>query len=250
MEINLGRDGIRNTDEVSALIYYGRYPVNSWAELYFAAVKTLYIEYPEVINKLVSKDSTRALYLRTTTIDMKKPVRIDTILYLDADRTPLEIVKALREIFRRAGVLNINMSIEIKRKSTVAEEIKIEDIKKNIDVPQIETPITPQPIPAHSFVSPSLEVPSFMRSDSESIRKLSCKEMYIEQMKNLVKRYPERMKKEVGKFLNNRRVTLAESSYRYFIEAVEIGEGLSIEVFFNEEDLKKNAQYYLKIAGK
>ena len=74
--------------------------------------------------------------------------------------------------------------------------------------------------------------------------------MYIEQMKNLVKRYPERMKKEVGKFLNNRRVTLAESSYRYFIEAVEIGEGLSIEVFFNEEDLKKNAQYYLKIAGK
>ena len=43
MEINLGRDGIRNTDEVSALIYYGRYPVNSWAELYFAAVKTLYI---------------------------------------------------------------------------------------------------------------------------------------------------------------------------------------------------------------
>ena len=250
MEINLGRDGIRNTDEVSALIYYGRYPVNSWAELYFAAVKTLYIEYPEVINKLVSKDSTRALYLRTTTIDMKKPVRIDTILYLDADRTPLEIVKALREIFRRAGVLNINMSIEIKRKSTVAEEIKIEDIKKNIDVPQIETPITPQPIPAHSFVSPSLEVPSFMRSDSESIRKLSCKEMYIEQMKNLVKRYPERMKKEVGKFLNNRRVTLAESSYRYFIEAVEIGEGLSIEVFFNEEDLKKNVQYYLKIAGK
>ena len=50
MEINLGRDGIRNTDEVSALIYYGRYPVNSWAEMYFAAVKTLYIEYPEVIN--------------------------------------------------------------------------------------------------------------------------------------------------------------------------------------------------------
>lgn len=250
MEINLGRDGIRNTDEVSALIYYGRYPVNSWAELYFAAVKTLYIEYPEIINKLVSKDSTRALYLRTTTIDMKKPVRIDTILYLDADRTPLEIVKALREIFRHAGVLNINMSIEIKRKSTVAEEIKTEGIKKNIDIPQIKPPITPPSTSTHSFVSPSLEVPSFMRSDSESIRKLSCKEMYIEQMKNLVKRYPERMKREAGKFLNNRRVTLAESSYRYFIEAVEIGEGLSIEVFFNEEDLKKNAQYYLKIAGK
>ena len=250
MEINLGRDGIRNTDEVSALIYYGRYPVNSWAELYFAAVKTLYIEYPEVINRLVSKDSTRALYLRTTTINMKKPVRIDTILYLDADRTPLEIVKALREIFRRAGVLNINMSIEIKRKSTVAEEIKIEEVNKNIDSPQIKPSITPPSTSTHSFVPPSLEVPSFMRGDSESIRKLSCKEMYIEQMKNLVKRYPERMKREVGKFLNNRRVTLAESSYRYFIEAVEIGEGLSIEVFFNEEDLKKNAQYYLKIAGK
>ena len=272
MEINIGRDGIRNTDEASALIYYGRYPVRSWAELFYAAVKTLYIEYPEVINSLVSKDSTKTLYLRTTTIDMKKPARIATILYLDTARTPLEIVKALREIFRRAGVLNINMSIEIRRTSTTLDinnnfkpqfiqspifqtpkftqinkinspaQISQSPIIQSPQFNQIKISNVPPPIP-----KPSLEVPSFMKNNSDSIRKVSIKEMYIESMKNLVRKYPDIMKKEAGKFFNKRRVTLAESSYRYFIDAVEIGEGLSIETLYNEEDLKKNLEYYLKL---
>ena len=299
MEINIGRDGIRNTDEASALIYYGRYPVRSWAELFYAAVKTLYIEYPEVINSLVSKDSTKTLYLRTTTIDMKKPARIATILYLDTARTPLEIVKALREIFRRAGVLNINMSIEIRRISTTLDinndlqpqfmqssiiqnpkftqinkinipaqisqmpiiqssqynQINNSNVKSNVPVQISQPPIiqspqfnqikisnTPPPIP-----KPSLDVPSFMKNNADSIRKVSIKELYIESMKNLVRKYPSIMKKEAGKFFNKRRVTLAESTYRYFIDAVEIGEGLSIEMLYNEEDLKKNLEYYLKL---
>ena len=258
MEINIARDGIRNTDEVVALIYFGRYEVQTWAELYYAAVKTLYIEYPEVINSLVSKDPNRALYLRTTTIDMKQPVRISTILYLDVSRTPEQIVKALREIFRHAGVLNINMSIEIRRTNNAPTVINRAEPNKVI----LQTPLSP-PISSSPFSSvqvppttqynlpkpmPTLEVPSFMQTASDSIRKLSERERYIEQMKYLASRYPELLKREAGKFLNNRRVTLAETGYRYFMEEVEIGAGLSIEVNFTDEALRENADHYLKIA--
>ena len=257
MEINIARDGIRNTDEVIALIYFGRYEVQTWAELYYAAVKTLYIEYPEVINSLVSKDPNRALYLRTTTIDMKQPVRISTILYLDVSRTPEQIVKALREIFRNAGVVNINMSIEIRRTNNAPTVIT--KVEPNEIIPQVPSVATSSsfssiPIPKttaqynFSKPTPTLEVPSFMQTASDSIRKLSEKERYIEQMKYLASRYPELLKREAGKFLNNRRVTLAETGYRYFIEEVEIGAGLSIEVNFTDESLRENADHYLKIA--
>ena len=121
LEVNIARDQIRNADEPTALIYFGRYEVKSWSELYHAAVKTLYIEYPDVVESLASKEPSRTLYLRTNKIDMKQPVRIGTILYLDTDRTPEQIVKALRGIFRKAGVVNINMSIEIKRISNAPE---------------------------------------------------------------------------------------------------------------------------------
>lgn len=244
MEINIARDGIRNTDRVTALIYFGRYEVQSWAELYHAAVKTLYIEYPEVINSLVSKNPERVLYLRTTTIDMKQPARISTILYLDVNRTPEQIVRALREIFRNAGVVNINMSIEITRTNNAPEVIKPESEEIFIPVknpsPTIITPVVSKAIPV-------LEVPSFMKTSSDSIRKLSERERYIEQMKFLANRYPELMKREAGKFLNNRRVTLAETGYRYFIDEVEIGAGLSIEINFSDEALRENAAHYLKI---
>ena len=242
MEINIARDGIRNTDEVSALIYFGRYEVQTWAELYHAAVKALYIEYPDVINSLVSRNPERALYLRTTTIDMKQPARISTILYLDVSRTPEQIIKALREIFRNAGVININMSIEIKRTNNAPTVIEPE--VKNFFIPKA----VPSNIPPISpKVPPVLEVPSFMKTSSASIRKLSERERYIEQMKYLVNRYPEKMKREAGKFLNNRRVTLAETGYRYFLEEVKIGAGLSIEVNFSDEALRENSAHYLKI---
>ena len=277
MEINIARDGIKDTDEPTALIYYGRYEVNTWAELYYAAVKTLYIEYPEVINSLVSKDPTRALYLRTTKIDMEQPARISTILYLDVNRKPTEIVKALREIFRHARILNINMSIAVKRSYDFPENIDDANTNESSntsstqilsstsntlnasntsitppltlpDLPALPMPpiLSQMPEPANS--SSALDVPSFMKS--ESIIRVSLKEHYIERMKYFVKTYPQQMKKEAGVFLNNRRVTLAESGYRYFKEEVEVGEGLSIEVSFSDAEMTENIDYYQNMIKK
>lgn len=259
MEVNIARDGIKDTDEPVALIYYGRYEVKSWEELYYAAVKTLYIEYPEVIDSLISKDPTRALYLRTTKIDMKQPARISTILYLDVKRTPTEIVKALREIFRYARVVNVNMSIEIKSPYNIPE-VGDEKLTSNLKIsPSLSNPTTSISPPSFSnsfqfldsFKSNvTLEVPSFMKNASESIKQVSLKEQYIEQMKYLVKTYPKQMKKAAGIFLNNRRVTLAESGYRYFMEEIEIGEGLSIELNFSDNDMKENLKYYQHLMQK
>lgn len=262
MEINIARDGIKDTDAPTALIYYGRYEVKSWEELYFAAVKTLYIEYPEVINSLVSKDPTRALYLRTTKIDMKRPARISTILYLDVSRTPTEIVKALREIFRYARVVNINMSIEVKRPYDILQ-LKDDEAESNVTVSSSQpSSSVPLPIDMPSFPSSfqmpepvksnvGLEVPSFMKNESiRTIRKVSLKEQYVELMKHLAKTYPKQMKKEIGIFLNNRRVTLAESGYRYFMEELDIGEGLSIELNFTDDDIRENIKYYQQLAQK
>ena len=275
MEINIALDGIKDTDEPTALIYYGRYEVNTWEELYYAAVKTLYIEYPDTINSLVSQDPSRALYLRTTKIDMKQPVRISTILYLDVSRTPTEIVKALREIFRYARILNINMSIEVKRSYdfpvTVDDEVvpKSSNASDNsgtkvipstsnslispnpLNLPNLPTLPTPSILP--QLTNPiesntALDVPSFMKSGS--IIRVSLKEDYIERMKYLVKTYPQQMKKEAGVFLNNRRVTLAESGYRYFKEEVEVGEGLSIEVSFSDAEITENIEYYQNMIRK
>ena len=89
-----------------------------------------------------------------------------------------------------------------------------------------------------------------MNSESETIRKVSLKEQYIELMKYLVKAYPSQMKKEAGIFLNNRRVTLAESGYRYFMEELEIGEDLSIELNFSDDDMRENIQYYQQLMRK
>ena len=268
MEINIARDGIKDTDEATALIYYGRYEVNSWVELYYAAVKTLYIEYPDTINSLISKDPTRALYLRTTKIDMKQPARISTILYLDVNRKPTEIVKALREIFRYARVVNINMSIEIRRPYDIIKPKDNENDSKTtnpqislnmlnsttIPTPQLSTnsPIFPNLLPLNepSKTATSLEIPSFMKSETEAIRKISLKEQYIELMKYLVKNYPKQMKREAGIFLNHRRVTLAESGYRYFMKEVELGEGLSIEMNFTDDDLRENIKYYQQLMRK
>ena len=241
MEINIAKDGIKNTDEATALIYYGRYEVSSWKELYFVAVKTLYIEYPEIINSLVSRDDNRDLYLRTTTINMLEPVRLGTILYLDVKRQPESIVRAIREIFHRAGVININMSIEIRRNNNSIKVMptnnsKVEVIKQE----EKKTEIILKP-------NIELEVPSFMKS--ESIIKLNEKDKYIKLMKFLVKKYPEKLKNHVGKYIKNRQVTLAESTYRYFKESVPIGNGLNIEVQFTDNEFKQISDYYLNLCS-
>ena len=229
VEISIERNGIKNSDEAVALIYYGRYEVNSWSELYYAAVKTLYIEYPEVINSLISKDENRDLYLRTTTIGMKEPARLGTILYLDVARTPEQIVRGIREIFKRAGVLNIKMSIEIRQQTKVNA------------LPPIQMDINPVPQVVKK-AEITLDVPKFMKS--ERIKKAGIREKYIDKMTEFAKKYPQKLKNLAGKYINKRRVTMAETGYRYFKEEIEIGNGLSIELDFTEEELNENLNYY------
>ncbi|MBR3747507.1 MAG: hypothetical protein IKN27_11175, partial [Selenomonadaceae bacterium] len=98
----------------AALIYFGeRAPVNDWQELFFVAVKCLYLEFPDTISSLCSTDSTRTLFLRTNTIAMKRPKKIASIIYLETERTPQQIIKAIKFIFNRARVNRINMQIEV-----------------------------------------------------------------------------------------------------------------------------------------
>ncbi len=98
----------------AALIYFGeRAPVNDWQELFFVAVKCLYLEFPDTISSLCTTDPTRTLFLRTNTIAMKRPKKIASIIYLETDRTPQQIVKAIKFIFNRARVNRINMQIEV-----------------------------------------------------------------------------------------------------------------------------------------
>lgn len=121
---------LNNDDIPIALNYFGRFEVRDWEELFFVAVKCLCLEFPDVISNLCSKDPTQILYLRTTTIDMKKPRRIAPIIFLETKRTPKQIVQAIRKIFHQAGILNINMKIEVAS-PTIAES----DLKKILSAP-------------------------------------------------------------------------------------------------------------------
>ena len=113
---------IHENELPAALLYFGeRAPVHDWQELFFVAVKCLYLEFPDTINSLCSTDPTRTLFLRTNTIAMECPKRIAPIIYLETQRTPNQIVKAIRLIFNRAGVSKINMQIEVYEQPTVAE---------------------------------------------------------------------------------------------------------------------------------
>lgn len=131
IDIGSKKIDLNDNDLPVALIYFGRFVVRDWEELFLAAVKCLYMEFPDVISNLCSTDPTRNLFLRTTTIDMERPQRIAPIIFLETKRTPLQIVKALRTIFRCAGVLNINMQIEVVAPS----EPKISDLEKIFSPP-------------------------------------------------------------------------------------------------------------------
>ena len=124
--IDLGAKKIdlNNDDIPIALNYFGRLEVRDWEELFFVAVKCLYMEFPDIISNLCSKDPTQNLFLRTTTIGMKHPQRIAPIIFLETKRTPLQIVQALRKIFIQAGIVNINMTIEVMPPSTSKAEIE------------------------------------------------------------------------------------------------------------------------------
>ncbi len=152
-----------NDDDIPiALNYFGRLEVRDWEELFFVAVKCLFMEFPDVINNLCSKDPTQNLFLRTTTIGMKHPRRIAPIIFLETKRTPLQIVQALKKIFLQAGVLNINMTIEVSAPPISKAEIEkifsasVEPIK--ISEEKISEP--PKKFPA------KIKLPTFKENQS------------------------------------------------------------------------------------
>ena len=149
---------LNNDDIPIALNYFGRLEVRDWEELFFVAVKCLYMEFPDVINNLCSKDPSQILFLRTTTIGMKHPRRIAPIIFLETKRTPIQIVQAIRKIFHQAGVLNINMKIEVVSPTNKVELEKI--------LSQSATPVEHKKIsPTQKKVS-KIKLPTFDLSQS------------------------------------------------------------------------------------
>ena len=243
--INLGSKKIDlNDDDIPiALNYFGRLEVHDWEELFFVAVKCLFMEFPDVINNLCSKDPTQILFLRTTTIDMQKPRRIAPIIFLETKRTPRQIVQALRKIFLQAGVLNINMTIEVSPPPTSKAEIEkifsqsVEPIKiqsvENKKIPaKIKLPTftknqsveemlaaldevqLPQekksspPVDKNSVGSKDLDVPKFGRLyfvlKGERFGPFANeKSRYVELIKNLAELFPKEMLKCAGRHINS-----------------------------------------------
>ena len=108
------RRSYENTHPV-ALHYYGRFELSDWQELYYAAMKCLYLEFPDIISGLRRTGSKRSLFLRTTTLDMKKPRLLGETLYLETDRSPTKIVYALQTVLEQIGIEDGLMRIEYER---------------------------------------------------------------------------------------------------------------------------------------
>ena len=273
-----------NDDDIPvALIYFGRLSVRSWQELFFAAVKCLYIEYPEAINSLCSKDSSRILFLRTNTIDMERPARIAPIIFLETKRTPRQIIKALRIIFNKAGVFNINMKIEVmsppKEKIVELEEIFSPPKQENFSPPKKEIPvfqrdqsieemlavldsmpITPRknsspPLPGASknfLPEPAVFGSLFFVIDNKRHGPFSDeKNRYVALMECLAEIYPQQMLQQAGRHINSmHRLTLVQgSSYLYFSEPVELPNGLYMDKGFPDRVIVENEKYFLERCG-
>ena len=272
-----------NDDDIPvALIYFGRLVVQSWAELFHAAVKCLYIEYPDVINSLCSKDSSQILFLRTNTIDMEQPARVAPIIFLETKRTPRQIVKALRIIFNRAGVFNVNMKIEVRSPSD--EQIELEQIfasptqenftqQKNkqpifhrdqsieemlavLDsMPVTVSPKTQIPLPhaeKNYVLEPVIFGTMFFVLENKRYGPFSNeKNRYVSLMKCLAEIYPEEMIKQAGHHINSmHRLTLVYGeSYLYFREPVELPNGLYMDKGFPDRVIVENEKYYLERCG-
>ncbi len=163
IDLGLKSGEVTDKDIPIALIYFGRFVVRDWSELFFAAIKCLYLEYPETIQKLCGTDSGKILFLRTNTIDMKRPKRIAPIIFLETDRTPSEILTAIRTVFYAAGVLNIGMKIEV----TSPEEDISTDLEKIFSPPLSKSNDLPEKIPAPKIIEKP-KMPEFHSGQSIS----------------------------------------------------------------------------------
>lgn len=263
----------------AALLYFEeRLPVHDWQELFFIAVKCLYAEYPDTINSLCSTDPTRTLFLRTNTIDMVKPKKIASIIYLETNRTPQQILKAIKLIFNRADVRHPRMRIEVREqlypknyfaKPTV-EVAKpprsskpvlhlnqtIEEMLETLDAMEIHTPNKSSVVLPHAAnkgrMEPQVFGNLFFTLEGERYGPFANeKNRYVALMQCLAELYPYEILKEAGHHINSEhRLTLMKgSSYLYFREPVELPNNLFLDKDFPDRVLVENERYYLARCG-
>ena len=289
--IDLGSADIElREDEVPiSLFYFGRVEVRDWEELFFIAVKCLYTEFPEVIDRLCGRDPNKVLFLRTNTIDMKRPRRIAPIIFLETARTPPQIIHALRMIFYCAGVVNVNMKIEVTQ-ATTGDLVDLEKMflpsvvnheqKKTFESrSEKKLPIftLDQSIEEMIAALDSMDAKNFSRQQKNSQPSeqkdelqvpmfgslffllngrrygpfMNEKSRYVELMKCLAEFFPEQMLKQAGRHINSsHRLTLMHGkSYLYFREPVMLPNDLFTDKGFSDKILMENEKYYLEKCG-
>lgn len=275
---------INETEMPAALIYFDeRVPVRDWRELFFIAVKCLYAEFPDVINSLCSTDPTRTLFLRTNTIDMISPKKIAPIIYLETERTPKQIVKAIKLIFNRADVRNAHMQIELyeplyppnyfkpltetqpqvqpqrrprPQKPVLHLNQTIEEMLAALDAMEVHAPKKSSVVLPHATsrgrVEPQVFSNLFFTLEGKRHGPFANeKNRYVALMQCLAELYPYQILKEAGSHINSmHRLTLMKgASYLYFREPVELPNNLYIDKDFPDRVLVENERYYLACCG-
>ena len=267
---------IQENELPAALIYLGeRAPVRDWQELFFIAVKCLYTEFPDTINSLCSTDPTRILFLRTNTIAMERPKRIAPIIYLETQRTPNQILKAIKFIFTRAGVHKINMQVEVYEpiysqnnyalrisnsklpsKPVLNLNQTFEEMLAALDAMEIQPQKNSKVILPHATtygrVEPQIFGNLFFVLEGERYGPFANeKNRYVALMQCLAELYPYQILKEAGHHINSQhRLTLMKGgSYLYFREPVELPNNLFIDKDFPDRVLIENERYYLARCG-
>ncbi len=280
---------INDNELPAALIYFGeRVPVQDWRELFFIAVKCLYTEFPDTINALCSTDPTRTLFLRTNTIDMVSPRKIASIIYLETERTPKQIIKAIKFILTRADVRNVHMSIEVyepiyprnylskptvvvpESPQIISEPPKrpriqkpvlhlnqtIEEMLAALDAMELQAPKKSHVVLPHTarYGQPEPQVFGNLFFTLEGQRHgpfANEKNRYVALMHCLAELYPYQILKEAGHHINSEhRLTLMKgASYLYFREPVELPNNLYIDKDFPDRVLVENERYYLACCG-
>lgn len=275
---------IKENEMPAALIYFEeRVPVRDWQELFFIAVKCLYAEFPETINALCSTDPTRTLFLRTNTIDMERPKKIAPIIYLETQRNPNQILKAIKFIFNRAGVRNIKMRVEVRellypenfmpspkiesvpippkkfrsQKPVLHLNQTIEEMLAALDAMETYAPKKNSPIVlphAEKFgkAEPQVFGNLFFHLEGERYGPFANeKNRYVALMQCLAELYPYQILREAGHHINSQhRLTLMKgASYLYFREPVELPNNLFIDKDFPDRVLVENERHYLERCG-
>ncbi|MBQ3726094.1 MAG: hypothetical protein II902_03380 [Selenomonadaceae bacterium] len=276
LDLNAKSQEIKENEIPIALIYFEeRVPVHDWQELFFIAVKCLYAEFPDAINSLCSTDPTRTLFLRTNTIGMVSPKKIAPIIYLETNRSPQQILKAIKLIFNRADVRNVQMRVEVceaifpqnnfslpvpnprlNSKPVLHLNQTIEEMLAALDAMENYAPKKNSVVLTHAGTYGRAEPQVFgnLFFVLEGVRHgpfANEKNRYVALMQCLAELYPYQILKEAGRHINSEhRLTLMKgTSYLYFREPVELPNNLFIDKDFPDRVLVENERYYLARCG-